>query len=150
TGPARSAELANVPTMIECGLPGLTTVTHYGFLGPAGIPADVVARLNDAMNEGLKPADVRANMINVGIEPTGGSPQDFAAVIAQQLQQWAGRAGDPLPTRLAKRRVGKGALLGSRARAAPCTLPFVPASRALFHSSPRHSSVRPREKRGPS
>jgi tripartite-type tricarboxylate transporter receptor subunit TctC len=28
-------------------------------------------------------------MINVGIEPTGGSPQDFAAVIAQQLQQWA-------------------------------------------------------------
>ena len=89
TSPARSAELPNVPTMIECGLPGLTTVTHYGFLGPAGIAADVVAKLNVEMNEALQPADVRANMIKAGIEPTGGSPQDFGAVIAQQLQQWA-------------------------------------------------------------
>jgi tripartite-type tricarboxylate transporter receptor subunit TctC len=89
TSPARSAELANVPTMIECGLPSLTTVTHYGLFGPAGIPADVVVKLNGEMNEGLKSAEVRATMTNVGIEPTGGSPQDFAAVIAQQLQQWA-------------------------------------------------------------
>jgi tripartite-type tricarboxylate transporter receptor subunit TctC len=89
TSPTRSAELPNVPTMTECGLPSLTTVTHYGLFGPAGIPADVVAKLNGEMNEGLKSADVRATMINVGIEPTGGSPQDFAAVIAQQLQQWA-------------------------------------------------------------
>src|SRR6266571_5559718 len=72
TSPTRSAELPNVPTMIECGLPGLTTVTHYGFLGPAGIPADVVATLNREMNEALQPADVRANMINVRIESTGG------------------------------------------------------------------------------
>ncbi|HXL48683.1 MAG TPA: tripartite tricarboxylate transporter substrate binding protein [Xanthobacteraceae bacterium] len=89
TSPARSAELPNVPTMIECGLPSLTTVTHYGFFGPSGIAADVVATLNREMNEGLEPADIRANMIKAGIEPTGGSPQDFAAVIAQQLHQWA-------------------------------------------------------------
>src|SRR5262245_13090633 len=89
TSPTRSAELPNVPTMIECGLPRLTTVTHYGLFGPAGIPADIVVRLNGEMNEGLKSAEVRATMINVGIEPTGGSPQDFAAVIAEQLQQWA-------------------------------------------------------------
>ena len=38
TSPTRSAELANVPTMIECGLPGLTTVTHYGFLGQRAFP----------------------------------------------------------------------------------------------------------------
>ena len=89
TSPTRGGELPDIPTMIECGLPGLTTVTHYGFLGPTGIPADVVAKLNVEMNEGLKSAEVRANMINVGIEATGGSPQNFAAVIAQQLQQWA-------------------------------------------------------------
>jgi tripartite-type tricarboxylate transporter receptor subunit TctC len=88
TSPTRSAELPNVPTMIECGLPSLTTVTHYGLFGPAGIPADIVGKLNGEMNAGLKSDDVRANMMNVGIEPTGGSPQDFAAVIAQQLQQW--------------------------------------------------------------
>jgi tripartite-type tricarboxylate transporter receptor subunit TctC len=88
TSPTRSAELPDVPTMIECGLPSLTTVTHYGLFGPAGIPADVVARLNSAINADLKSPEVRASLLTVGIEPTGGSQQDFAAVIAQQLQQW--------------------------------------------------------------
>jgi tripartite-type tricarboxylate transporter receptor subunit TctC len=88
TSPTRSAELPDVPTMIECGLASLTTVTHYGLFGPAGIPADVVARLNREINEGLSTPDVRESLRTVGIEPTGGSPQDFAAVIAEQLQQW--------------------------------------------------------------
>src|SRR6266550_8472002 len=46
TSPARSAELANVPTMMECGFLSVMTVTQYGLFGPAGIPADVVAKLN--------------------------------------------------------------------------------------------------------
>jgi len=89
TSPRRSAELPDVPTMIECGLPSLTTVTHYGLFGPAGVPTDVVAKLNGKMNAELKSPEVRASLLSVGVEPTGGSPQDFAAVIAQQLQQWA-------------------------------------------------------------
>jgi len=88
TSPTRSTELPDVPTMIECGLPSLTTVTHYGLFGLAGIPADVVTKLNGEMNEALETPEVRASILSVGIEPTGGSPQDFAAVIAQQLQQW--------------------------------------------------------------
>ena len=88
TSPTRSAELPDVPTMIECGLPSLTTVTHYGLFGLAGTPADVVTKLNGEMNEALETPEVRASILSVGIEPTGGSPQDFAAVIAQQLQQW--------------------------------------------------------------
>jgi tripartite-type tricarboxylate transporter receptor subunit TctC len=89
TSPARSSELPDVPTMIEGGLPALTTVTYYGFLGPVGMPADVVARLNSEVNESLKSAELRASMIKVGFEPTGGSPQDFAALIAAQLERWA-------------------------------------------------------------
>lgn len=88
TSPTRSTELPDVPTMIECGLPSLTTVTHYGLFGLAGIFADVVTKLNGEMNEALETPEVRASMLSVGIEPMGGSPQDFAAVIAQQLQQW--------------------------------------------------------------
>jgi tripartite-type tricarboxylate transporter receptor subunit TctC len=88
TSPTRSAELPDVPTMIECGLSSLTTVTHYGLFGPAGIPADVVAKLNGEINEGIEAPDVRASLLSAGIEPAGGSPHDFAAVIAQQLQQW--------------------------------------------------------------
>ena len=89
TSPVRSSELPDVSTMIEGGLPALTTVTYYGFLGPAGTPADVVARLNSEINESLKSTELRASMIKVGFEPTGGSPQDFAALIAEQLQRWA-------------------------------------------------------------
>ncbi len=88
TSPRRSAELPDVPTMIECGLPTLTTVTHYGLFGPAGIPAEVVARLNGEINEGLKTPELRASLLSAGIEPTGGSADDFAAVIAEQLRQW--------------------------------------------------------------
>ena len=88
TSPTRSAELPDVPTMIECGLAGLTTVTHYGLFGPAAIPAEVVARLNGEINEALETPEVRASLRSAGIEPTRGSPHDFAAVIAQQLRQW--------------------------------------------------------------
>ncbi len=89
TGPRRSPELPDVPTMTESGLPGLTTVTYYGFLAPAGTPADVVARINGDVNESLKSPEFRASMQKVGFEPTGGSPADFAALISEQLKHWA-------------------------------------------------------------
>jgi tripartite-type tricarboxylate transporter receptor subunit TctC len=88
TSPQRGSDLPDVPTMIESGLPGLTTVTYYGFLGPAATPVDVVTRINAEVNECLKSAELRASMVKVGFEPTGGSPQDFAALIAEQLQHW--------------------------------------------------------------
>ena len=75
--------------MAESGFPTLTTVTYYGILGPAGLPAEIVNRLNGAANEILASPDLRASLLKVGFEPHGGSPQDFAALIAGQLQQWA-------------------------------------------------------------
>jgi tripartite-type tricarboxylate transporter receptor subunit TctC len=89
TSPQRGAELPEVPTMAESGLPELTTVTYYGFFGPAGTPADVVARINQEINDALKSAELRASMLRVGFEPTGGSPQEFAAIIAEQLKRFA-------------------------------------------------------------
>ena len=89
TSPERDRDLPDVPTMIENGLPRLTTVTYYGFLGPAAMPPDVVVRINGEVNECLKSAELRASVINIGFEPTGGSPQDFAALIAEQLRHWA-------------------------------------------------------------
>jgi tripartite-type tricarboxylate transporter receptor subunit TctC len=89
TSPERSAELPDVPTMAESGLPGLTTVTYYGFWGPAGTPAEVVSKINGEINEALKAPELRANLTRVGFDPTGGSPQDFAKLIAEQLEKWA-------------------------------------------------------------
>jgi tripartite-type tricarboxylate transporter receptor subunit TctC len=89
TSAKRGDELPDVPTMAESGLPELTTVTYYGFLGPAGTPADVIGRINHEVNEALKSAELRASMVKVGFEPTGGSPADFGTLIAEQLQRWA-------------------------------------------------------------
>jgi tripartite-type tricarboxylate transporter receptor subunit TctC len=89
TSPQRGAELPEVLTMVESGLPELTTVTYYGFFGPAGTPADVVTRINQEINEALKSAELRASMVRVGFEPTGGSAQEFAAIIAEQLKRFA-------------------------------------------------------------
>jgi tripartite-type tricarboxylate transporter receptor subunit TctC len=89
TSPQRGTELPEVPTMAESGHPELTTVTYYGFFGPAGTPADVVARVHPEIKEALKSAELRAGMMKVGFEPTGGSAQDFAAIIAEQLKRFA-------------------------------------------------------------
>jgi tripartite-type tricarboxylate transporter receptor subunit TctC len=88
TSPQRSSELPDVPTMAESGYPGLTTVTYYGFWGPAGTPAEIVNKINGEINEALKSPELRANLVRVGFEPTGGSPEDFAKLIAEQLEKW--------------------------------------------------------------
>jgi tripartite-type tricarboxylate transporter receptor subunit TctC len=89
TSPRRSNELPDVPTMAESGLPDLTTVTYYGFLGPAGTPAEVVARINQEINDSLKSAELRTSMARVGFEPVGGSPEAFASLISEQLKRFA-------------------------------------------------------------
>jgi tripartite-type tricarboxylate transporter receptor subunit TctC len=89
SSPQRHRDLPDVPTMAESGLPTLTTVTYYGILGPAGLPAELVGRLNGEVNVALKASELQGSLRRVGFEPQGGSPHDFAALIASQLQQWA-------------------------------------------------------------
>ena len=89
TSPARSPEQPQVPTMIEAGLPVMTVVTRYGLLGPAGLPAQVIERLNAEVNASLRIADVVATMAGIGFEPVGGPPRDFALPIADDLRKWA-------------------------------------------------------------
>ncbi|MFL6800092.1 MAG: Bug family tripartite tricarboxylate transporter substrate binding protein [Xanthobacteraceae bacterium] len=88
TGPSRAPELPEVPTMIESGLPTMTTVTYYGFIGPAGTPSEVVMRLNSEVNECLKSSELTTAMIKVGFTPKGGSAQEFAALFSEQQQKW--------------------------------------------------------------
>jgi tripartite-type tricarboxylate transporter receptor subunit TctC len=89
SSPRRHRDLPDVATMTESGFPQLTTVTYYGILGPAGLPADIVGRLNSDANEILNSSELQASLLKVGFEPHGGSPQDFAALISSQLLQWA-------------------------------------------------------------
>ena len=88
TSADRNAELPDVPTMAEGGLPEVASVTTYGLFGPAGIPPNVVARLNASVNESLKSEELRAAIRRIGFEPQPGAPEDFSKLLASEMKIW--------------------------------------------------------------
>ena len=84
----RTAALPDVPTADEQGLKGYDANTNGGFLAPAGTPKAIVARLNAEINAALRLPDVRAKLEAAGIEIQGGTPQDYATLIASDLAKW--------------------------------------------------------------
>jgi tripartite-type tricarboxylate transporter receptor subunit TctC len=88
TGAARSPRLPQVPTMIESGVAGFTSYSWTGILAPAGTPDDLVDTLNGAINQGLKSAGMSSSLERLGAEAQAGSPQDFAAFMAEETLKW--------------------------------------------------------------
>ena len=80
--------------MAEAGLPGYETSTWGGVLAPVGTPKDIVAKLNAEFNRDLNLPDVRKKLADAGIEPAGGTPQQFADFIQAEMQKWAKVAKD--------------------------------------------------------
>lgn len=85
----RSSALPDVPTMAEAGLRAYDTSTWGGLLAPAGTPRDVIAKLNAEANKALALPEVREKLAAAGIEPAGGTPQQFADFINNEMQRWA-------------------------------------------------------------
>jgi tripartite-type tricarboxylate transporter receptor subunit TctC len=88
TTQARAADLPDVPTMIESGLPQLALIFSSGLLAPAGTPADIIERLNAEINEAMKTPELAASMRKLGFEPTIWSPRDYAAFLAEETVRW--------------------------------------------------------------
>jgi tripartite-type tricarboxylate transporter receptor subunit TctC len=90
TSPKRSAALPNLPTMVESGYPDFVMTFWTGVVAPAGTPAAVVSRLNDAINDGLRSEQMKKALAKFRVEPRPGTPADFAAFIASESKKWAG------------------------------------------------------------
>jgi tripartite-type tricarboxylate transporter receptor subunit TctC len=88
TSAARNSELPKLPTMAESGVPGVVAVSWTGVSGPSGTSAEVVAKLNRAINDALKSDDMKRALRKLGGDPLGGSPQDFAAFLGQEAPKW--------------------------------------------------------------
>jgi tripartite-type tricarboxylate transporter receptor subunit TctC len=84
----RTKLLPYLPTMAEVGVADAEANTFFGLVAPAGTPASVVSRLNEALNEGLQSSEVQRLIANVGSEARPNSPQEFAAYIAIQHRKW--------------------------------------------------------------
>jgi tripartite-type tricarboxylate transporter receptor subunit TctC len=89
TGAHRSAELPDVPTLIESGFPGAAFIAAFGMVAPAGTPPEIVAKLNRAINQSLASDAMKATLAKIGFEANIGSPEDLAKFIAEELARWA-------------------------------------------------------------
>jgi tripartite-type tricarboxylate transporter receptor subunit TctC len=85
----RATALPDVPTISEAGLPGYEVSGWYGVIGPAGIPKPVVARINQEINNVLRVPEMQDHLSKEGAEPRTGTPEEYAAAMASDLQKWA-------------------------------------------------------------
>jgi tripartite-type tricarboxylate transporter receptor subunit TctC len=81
TGTKRVADLPNVPTVAEAGVPGFNVTTWLGIVAPAGTPPAAVRRLHDAFTEALKVPAVQQRFAELATNPTGTTPEAFAKLL---------------------------------------------------------------------
>lgn len=89
TSATRRPELPDVPTLSESGLTDFPTGNWNGVVAPTGTPANIVSKLNSAINESMKSAEMQTSFAKIGLEAKTGSPQDFARLIAKEMPIWA-------------------------------------------------------------
>ncbi|MGZ5267883.1 MAG: Bug family tripartite tricarboxylate transporter substrate binding protein [Caldimonas sp.] len=92
TGKQRSAQLKDVPTMEELGFKGFDAMQWYGSVGPAGLPTDVVRRLNEAQVAVLKAPDLAERLAAEAVEPWPMSPEQFGQYIVSEIARWTALA----------------------------------------------------------
>jgi tripartite-type tricarboxylate transporter receptor subunit TctC len=84
----RVDDLPQTPTVAEAGYKGFDASTWFGFLAPAGTPKDIVARLNTELNKALQLPDLQKRLAEQGADAAGGTPEQFAALMRDDLQRW--------------------------------------------------------------
>ena len=89
TGAKRSPAMPEVATFIESGLAGVDSGTYWGCLAPAGTAREIVGRASSAIAGVLKLPDVSQRLVELGFDPIGGTPDQFAAVIRSETEKWA-------------------------------------------------------------
>jgi tripartite-type tricarboxylate transporter receptor subunit TctC len=84
----RVGVLKDVPTIVEAGYPKLAAEDWAGILVKTGTPPAVVARLNEAVNKALKTDKVCEALVKLGVDPGGGTPEAFGALVRSETQHW--------------------------------------------------------------
>src|ERR1700760_4492427 len=85
----RSPLAPELPTMAESGYPGFEAVPWFGLMAPAGTPQDIIDKLHAETVKTLALPDVRKKFDELGIEPVGNTPAEFASVIKKEIPEWA-------------------------------------------------------------
>jgi tripartite-type tricarboxylate transporter receptor subunit TctC len=92
SSPKRLDILPDVPTVSESGITGTAGFEAdqwYGVVAPRGTPADIVAKLNTAINAALTLPDVKTRLSGEGAYPAPSTPEVFGKLIASEMKRWA-------------------------------------------------------------
>ena len=89
TGTRRAELMPEVPTMKEAGVEGVEVPLWFGLLAPAGTPREVIATLAAGVARAAKDPDMRKRLEEQGGEPVGGTSEEFAALLREEVAKWA-------------------------------------------------------------
>ncbi len=89
TGGKRIASIPELPTIAEAGYPGAAMGIWYGLVAPAATPKDILARLHQEITRIQTLPDIRERFVQLGTEPTTSTPEQFTALVRDELVKWA-------------------------------------------------------------
>src|SRR5262249_31251301 len=89
TSARRVAQLPEVPTIAESGVPGFDVTSWYALWVPAAVPQTIVARLNAGITAALTAPDVQRRITDLGFEPAPSTVEELAAVLKSETARWA-------------------------------------------------------------
>ncbi len=85
----RSALAPDVPTVDEAGVPGYEVTVWFGILAPAGVPPDIVRRLNAEMVKIIGSPEIADRFAKAGVDPVASSPEEFGVFLRGEVARWA-------------------------------------------------------------
>ena len=88
TSAARHAAWPELPTMAEAGIQDIEITLWSGLLAPAGTPASIVKKLQDAVARAVRLSDIRERLTSMSIDPVGNTSEEFAQIIAADIVKW--------------------------------------------------------------
>lgn len=88
TSETRTPLLPDVPTLVESGFPKIHTDSWFGLLGPAGIPQELVTKMNAEINEALKDPELIARYESLGVTPVTRTAEEWHQFLREQVEKW--------------------------------------------------------------
>lgn len=85
----RSKAMPEIPTIAEAGVPGYEATAWFGVVGPAGMPADVVEKIQRDFAQAIRQPKIQENLSSLGLTLIAGSPSEFKTLLGSELSKWA-------------------------------------------------------------
>jgi tripartite-type tricarboxylate transporter receptor subunit TctC len=84
----RASSYPDLPTVSEAGVPGFEVSPWAGYVAPSGVPKPIIKKLNAALNKAINAPAVHDKLVGMGLEPRGGTPEEFTVFVRKEVAKW--------------------------------------------------------------